>query len=1149
MGDPDTGDTPAGRWRGLRDHPVIRVGGAYCLVAWILMQAGEIILPSFEAPAWIMQALIAGLVAGLPVVLILARLTRLPVLVGLADAPPTPIAFSRSPDPAREVGDILRLKSASLEMPMELSESRQVSTLICSLVGLRDGREDPEALLGFLAGLEEGIAQAVARYEGVRLPSGRDEIVVAFGFPSAHEDDARRAAKLALDLLKLVRAHDVEDGPETDIVCRAGLHSATIIIEEGASESDAVAVLGDTVGVAAFLLASAPEGGVALSASSQFLLRSTFLLEEIARQSHPRLGRDAPVFQLGRELSGEQANVMAEQSDVIGREHERSLLVQQWRTVLEGESEYVLIKGEPGVGKTSLMYQTLKELVADGEVQLLLLTCEPYYRDTPFRPLTGFIERNVFGGRQLDAEQRQEALRSFVGGVIDGGDEEAVLLLSALMSGDPEDAAAVMGASGKRVREKTLALLVSLIERFSARRPLIVAVEDLHWADPSTRDLIERLLAYDPSTPILGLFTARPEFEPAWANLPDVIEINLNKLPNRVAEELVRRQAGEQVLPPALVQQIVDNAGGIPLYLEQLTRSVLESREMAGAEGEGQLDIPPSLKASLAARIDHLGASKPLLQLASVIGFEFSYELLRVVCEGSDEKLLRKVLGTIVNAGLLYQKGAYPETTFKFKHRLIMEVASQSLLRRTRQRLHQVIADKLESHFAERCENRPTQVAHHLSRAGNAPKAIAYWIKAAQLSQAKFANEEAIAQVQRGLAALKDVADEELRNQYEIILQNLVGMIQLSSRGYTNPEVRVAYERALELSDKVEQTPDLFRMIVGLWMYYLIRGEYDRAIELSDQLLQLASRIQEPPEHLQANYCAGYAHYLRGEIDSALVCFRRALSFADEDADYARQTPSRDDTRIHLHCMYAMTLWSAGDPVAARQSLEGAQEMARRQGQPYGQVWALFFATLLEHMRGDIDGAATRAREMVDICESKGFSFFVPLGLFFQACAIGDPARRLEAMLDSHRITMSTGARAHSSYLRAVIIRELVSQGELQRARDMARENEVYIENQGERVYSSENRRLQAILVCELDRRPDECPGLLEQAVEQAREVRNLPLALSCALCLYRQPGSEPRALALIEAVVADYTSDDDTDEFREAITLLDSTAARGLSA
>lgn len=1152
MVDPEKGSTVASRWRQeLRNHPVIRVAGAYCVVAWILMQAGEIILPSFEAPAWIMQTLIAVLVAGLPVVVILARITRLPAIIGLAEPVPTPVAFSRSPDPAQEAGDILRLKSASLEMPMDLSESRQVTTLVCSLVGTRDGLEDPEILLGFLAGMEADLAQAVSRYEGTRLPSGRSEIAVAFGFPLAHEDDARRAAKLAVEVLELVRAHDVADGPDTQIISRVGMHTATIIIDEGASDSDATNLLGDTVGVAAYVQAFAPDGGIALSADSHFLLRSSFMVEEVGRQSHPRLGRDVPVYQLGRELSGELANVMVERSEVIGREHERSLLLQQWRTVLEGESEYVLIKGEPGMGKSSLLYDTVTRLVSEDRAQLMLLTCEPYHRDTPFRPLIHFFERAVFEGKSLTPAERLEKLQDFVGPVVGEGDDEAVPLLAALLSSHPDELSqSQAGASSKQVREKTLALLVSLMERFSARKPLVLAVEDLHWADPSTRDLIESLLATDPSTPILGLFTARPEYEPAWVNLPDVIEINLNKLSSRVAGELVRQQAGDDVLSPQLVQQIIDNAGGIPLYIEQLTRSLLESRERSAGKGvEGELAIPPSLKASLVARIDHLGASKPLLQLCSVIGFEFSYGLLRAVCDASDEKLLRKVLGTIVNAGLIYQKGAYPDATFKFKHRLIMEVASQSLLRRTRQQLHRVIAGKLESDFPDKCRTRPNQVAHHFSRAGDAGKAIVYWIRAAQLSQSKFANEEALAQVQRGLAALKDVADQERRNQFEITLQNLLGMIQLASQGYTNPEVRVAFERALELSDQVEQTPELFRMEVGLWMYYLIRGEYDRAMELSGQLLQLAGRIDEPPESLQANYCAGYSHYFKGEIPVTLEYFENALSYQSQEGDFTRQTPSRDDSRIHLNCLHALALWHSGNPIAAEAVMAGALDLARQLGQPYGLAWSLFFATLLAHMRGRLADAAGYAGEMVEICQSRGFAFFIPLGKFFLASALEDDSERLAALLATHAVTMATGARAHSAYLRAMIIRELIARGDLRRARELASENEAYIQSSQEWIYSSENQRLLALLSRELDGDTEACVRLLEEAIAQARAVNNLPFALRCALTLHEQPGCEARAATLVSELVASYASDDDCEDYHRAQAIQASSGAQGLSA
>jgi class 3 adenylate cyclase/tetratricopeptide (TPR) repeat protein len=1157
----------ATRWRhNVRKHPLFRIAGAYCVFAWILMQAGEIILPSFEAPAWVMQVLIGALVAGLPLVILLARMTRLPNVFGLGDtgphtsspapatpppaapppAAPPPAAAGNSPGAEREAEDILRLKDASLTVPMDLSESRQVTALVCSLIGLRGEQEDPELLLGFLAGLKEQLAAAVERYEGTRLPSSRSEIVVAFGFPQAHEDDGRRAAKLALDLLELIRCHDVTDGPDTRVIVRAGLHTATIIIDESAEESDELSLLGDTVGVASYLQAAAPEGGVVLSETSAALLRAFFMLDDLGRQSHPRLGRDAILYRLGQELTDQLAMVIAEQSEVIGREHEQSLLRQQWQTVLEGEAEYVLIKGEPGMGKTALLYHMVKDLVASGSAQLVLLTCEPYYRDVPFRPVIHFLERTVLRGERPEGEEREARLREFIRQVLREGDDEVLSLLEGLLSTAPGDERFSRGASGKQVRERTLAMLVQLMELFARRQPLVVAVEDMQWADPSTRDLIETLLATDPDSPILGVFTARPEFTPAWSNLPDVMELNLNKLSSRAARELIRHRAGEGALAPELEQQIIDSAAGIPLYIDQLTRTVLESRADGGG---GSIAIPPSLKASLAARVDNLGSAKPLLQLCSVIGLEFSYELLRAVCDSSDEKLLRQVLNTIVNAGLIYQKGALPRATFKFKHRLIMEVASQSLLRRTRQELHAVIADRLEAQFPERCERRPTQVAHHFSLAGKAARAIPYWIRAARMSQATFANEEALAQVQHAMAALPEVSDREQRQQFEITLQALLGTILLAHRGYSSPEVRVAFERALELSGKVEQTPALFRMIVGLWMYYLICGEYRRARELSDQLLQIAGHIDEAPELMQANYCAGYVCYYCGEIRPALDYFEESLVQAGRDGDFTRQTPSGDDSRTHLYCLHAVALWTSGSPQAAEQSLDRAEALAREIGEPYGIVWVLNWMNWLEHMRGNADRVRRYADEMLEISRARCFSFFIPLAMFFQASVSEDSDKRLLRLQRSHDMVKSAGGRAGIGYMDEILIRELIARGDLQAARALAAETAVSIAERGEWLFASENQRLQALLARDLDGDLEACCQQLEAAVAQARAIGNQPFALACALTLYEQEGGPDRALPLLTGILAAYASEDDCENYRRAAAILAPNAPAGLSA
>ena len=1139
MNEPQQEKTPPARqisdWK---KHPILKVAGAYCVGAWLIMQVAEVVLPSYDVPDSVMQLLINALVVLFPVVLLVARFTSVSKFISTdnGDSGEQQLPLLDEPVAVDLPADAAEADFSALDIPMQLAERRTVTTVVCSLTGLRAGRRDPEVLLGIIPAMEEQISALIDRYEGFRLASSRNQIIVAFGYPSIHEDDARRAAKVGQYILTLFGEQEAS-APGTSIFGRAGIHTDTIIVDDDDDDEDEIALLGDNIGVVEWLQAMAPQGGIAVSAESARLLTDVFDLAELSREDHPSLGSNVPVFSLGPELPRQWQQVTEDLGDFFGREHEHQLLLEHWRTVLDGESQFVLLEGEAGIGKTSLLYRTVREIVVSDSPQLIILNCESYFRNSPFRPIITYMENRIYGGNlSLPRLHRLDKLRTFIEDLPVDIDETLPLLAS-LLSLETEDSSLQLHESGQRFRERIIHCIVELLQALAQRQPILLVVEDLHWADPSTIELFDQLLSDVPDNRIFGLFSSRPDFSQRWHNLSHAFPLHLGKLPDRVADQLIRKKFGDRDIPEWLVAQLVRESGGIPFFLEELARSLMASEESLLTAAPESVNVPPSLQASLDARVDDLGQNKQLLQLCSVLGQEFHFELLREVVQTDNGPTLPRALASLVNEGFLHQKGVAPDAIYRFKHRLIMEAAYQSLLIKTRADLHGTIGQSIERSFPDLCETAPSRLAQHFELSGNAARALHYRILAARRAQKSFANDEALAHIAKGQELVSQLEEGSGRIEAELTLTNLQGMILLSSRGYTNPEVRAAFERAIELSEKVDNSPELFATIVGLWMYYLIKAEYAQAMEIAQRLLAMAQDSGDPPELLQANYCIGYSSYFQGAIEQSVEAFRVAISHDLVGHDYCQQSPIRDDSRVHAYFMLALALWLQGAPDEANKARDSAIQFAENGDQPYAKMWAHYQRTFLCHMRRDFEAMSEQAECMRRIAAQKGFFFFIPLAEFFLATRIEDPGERLKALQAHHEMIMAAGARSSATYMKTVIIEDMIDQGKLDEARAVMVETKELIDTRQEELFKSEYLRLEARLlsVTEAPEHADKVEDILTQSVRFSRDICNPPMALRSALALYEATGHSVESVSLLREVVGSYQTPDDTDEFLAA--------------
>ncbi len=584
-------------------------------------------------------------------------------------------------------------------------------------------------------------------------------------------------------------------------------------------------------------------------------------------------------------------------------------------------------------------------------------------------PLIDLLERVVL--RFDRDEPPQQKLRKLEGFVVQYGLPlaEAVFLLATLLSLPLSTDYAPLAFSPEQQKQKTLQALLTILLRIAAQQPVLFVMEDLHWIDPSTLELLTLLVDQGPTARILALFTCRPDFSPPWTGRAHLTQMTLNRLPRRQAVEVIRQAAHGKVLPPEVVEQIVAKTDGVPLFVEELTKMVLESGLLQERDERYELTgplhplaIPATLHDSLMARLDRLASVKGLAQLGATLGREFAYDLLQAVAP-CDEGTLQRGLHQLVEAEFLYQQGLPPQATYRFKHALIQDAAYQSVLRSTRQQHHQRIAQVLETRFPETAETQPELVAHHYTEAGRTEQAIPYWQRAGQRAVERSANLEAVAHLTKGLEVLATLPDTPERAQQELLVQTTMGPALMATKGYGSPEVLRTYARARELCQQVGETPQLFQVLRGLWYFYLIRLELRTARELGEQLLTLAQHVGDSALLLESHYALGNTLNYLGEFAAARAYLEQGIALYDPQRHRAHAFRYGQDPGVACRSYAAVTLWWLGYPDQALQRSHEALTLAREVAHPFSLAYVLFFAALLHHFRREGQLTQERAEE------------------------------------------------------------------------------------------------------------------------------------------------------------------------------------------
>ena len=887
--------------------------------------------------------------------------------------------------------------------PVSGAERRQLTVMFCDLVDSTALAErlDPEDYREVVGLYQQSCEAIIERFEGRIAQYLGDGLLVYFGHPVAHEDDARRALHAGLGILagleQLNQRLRTERG--VTLAARLGVHTGLVVVGEvgGRGRQEQLA-MGETPNVASRLQALAAPGTLLVSAATHRLVHTFFTFEDLAEHSIKGLSAPLRVYRVLEE-SGVQSRLEVTRASgltaLVGRQREVDLLADQWTQVRHGAGRVVLMSGEAGLGKSRLV-EAVKNHVAGEPHVRLECRCSPYYQHTALYPLIDLLQRRLGWRREDSAAERLEKLEALLA-PYEVPVPDVVPLLAALLTLPlPADRYPPLTLSPQRQRVRTLEAIVSMLRAIATRQPLLFIVEDLHWVDPTTVELLGLLLDQEPPVPLFALLVFRPEFQPPWNGGRDYPRITLTPLSRDETVAMVTRVAGDKPIPESVLQQLVANTDGNPLFVEELTKMVLETgllREVGDryelAAPSLTLAIPTTLHDSLIARLDRLGPAKSVAQLAAVLGRTFSYELLQAMSSG-DLATMDEALAQLLEAGLLYEQSPRPHARYLFKHALIQEVAYQSLLRSVRQQYHQRVAGTLSEKFPEIAETQPELVAHHYTEAGLGAQAIPYWQRAGERAVGRSASQEAISHLTKGLTLLAQLPEGPQRLQYELALQLTLGAPLMATRGYSAQDVEKVFGRALELCRQIGETPQLFSALRGLRQFYQIRGDTRTAYELSEQLLRLAERGQDTGQVLEAHNALGGALYWIGDFSLAEEHFEQVIGRYDPQKHRVHVALYGNDPGVVGYSYAAWALWYLGYPDQSLRHIEKAIALATEVAFPFSMASALAYGAALHYFRREPRATRERAEQAMAISNEHGFPFWLGMATSLRGWALSE---------------------------------------------------------------------------------------------------------------------------------------------------------------
>ncbi|MDK1491884.1 AAA family ATPase [Sinorhizobium sp. 7-81] len=979
-------------------------------------------------------------------------------------------------------------------------ERRQLTVMFVDLVDSTrlSSRLDPEEMSELLRGYQGAVAGAIARLEGHVAKYMGDGVLAYFGYPRAHEDEAERAVRAGLAAIDAVANLQPPHG-ET-LQARVGIATGLVVvgelIGEGAAREETV--IGETPNLAARLQSAAEPGTVVVASTTRQLIGGLFDLAELG--FHPLKGfpGSVPAWRVLGESSAEsrfEALHGASLTPLVGREHEIGLLLKRWEAVKEGEGRVVLLAGEPGIGKSRLVRALRRRL--EGEPHTTVSHyCSPYHQTSPLHPVIRLLERAAgFAAQDPPAMKLSKLEALLTQSTEDVAD--AAPLLAALLSVPADGRYLPLELSPHRQKKRTLEVLVDQLIGLAARRPVLAVYEDVHWADPTSLELLDLVVDRVQDSPVLVLITFRSEFLPPWMRYPHVTALTLSRLSRRQGADMVESLTGGRALPTEVLNQIVGQTDGVPLFVEELTRAILET-SLLKDEGDhyvlasplSAIAIPATLQESLLARLDRLAPAREVAQVAAAIGREFSHELL-VTAAPLQTSEVEEALDDLIASGLVFRHGTPPQVTYSFKHALVRDAAYATLVRTKRQRLHAAIATAIEQRFPETVQTQPELLAQHYAEAGRLESAVNYCLRAGQAEIARSATAEAMTHLTRGLELLEGLPDDAARWRQELELQVALSVALMTAKGWAAPEVGRANARARELCERIGDKGRLFPVLYGEWVFHVVRAELEAGRKAGEELLRRAQEEQEASGETVGNRIAGTDAFLRGEIATAREYLERSLALYDPQQHRSLAFLFAQDPRVAGLSVLSWTLFALGYPEQAQarsnEALADARELSHRNTLGY----ALLYGCILSQLRGDWREARDRADSLITLARAQGSPHFLGAGAMVRGWTLAETGE-LPAALTQVREGLAswqmTGARFLVPFFLSLLARLETHAGGAKRGLDLLTDALDRAGATGERWFEAELHRLTGELMLQLpafDRA--EAEARLRHAAEVAR--------------------------------------------------------------
>jgi predicted ATPase/class 3 adenylate cyclase len=1079
----------------------------------------------------------------------------LDVLSELTDADLKDIGITALGDRKRLLKAIASLASADISSAVPTAtpasstdaERRQITVLFCDLVGSTAlaSRLDAEDLRDVIRTYHKCCADIVGNYDGSIAQYLGDGVMVRFGYPKAHEDDADRAIRCGLEMIKAVGALKVTT--ETKLVVRIGIATGVVVVGDPSSSE-----VGETPNLAARLQGLAEPSSIIIADSTKRLIGGLFECRDMGTVTVK--GYDDPVqawqiLALSKIESRFEALRSRELTPLVGRDEELELLVRRWRQAKEGGGRVVLLCGEPGIGKSRLV-TAFAELIANESHTRLQYFFSPYHQTSALYPIISQLGHSAGFHRGDQAAIRLDKLAALLTRTATA--PEDVALIADFLSLPASERYPPLELTPQQHKDKTFAALLRHFEALARERPVMMVFEDAHWSDPSSRELLDLTINRVQGLPILLFVTFRQEFEPPWTGQSRVTTLVLNRLDRPDGAALVRRMLGAQALPEGVVNEIVERTDGVPLFIEELTKAILESgvasEEIASVIPAAKLAVPATLHASLMARLDRLGpAAKQTAQVGAAIGREFAYELFVAAAERPEDEL-QVALDHLVAAGLIYQRGAPPQGSYLFKHALIQEAAYSTLLRNPRQELHARIALALEEKFADAVENQPEVLADHFAEARRFDKAVVYWLKAGRRALQRSANVEAITHLRKGIAALASLPEGRDRDRHELALQLDLGVALLATQGWN--AANGAYRRAGELAQRIGDERQRFQAAWGLWIGSQSAGDYDAARAFNAELFRIAKRLDDPALLLQAHHSAWATALPKPKLIAVVDHTAQGLALYDPEKHRAHAfLYGGHDAGVCGHACAAFAQWLLGFPDQAEKSARQAVTLAERLSHPPSLAHALFFTALYHYFERDSTAVLHCTERAIPIADDHGLSLYGAGARVLRGWALVERGERRRGLVELHRgidafaaIDAKLLAGFFPGCLHSALAESHGRTGNVKAGLAASEEALKAMAGGAERFWKAGALSVRGDLLLAAGRQ-EEGEACLHQAIEVAREqgARSLELRAAIRLArLWSAQGRHVNAHDLLASIYGWFTEGFDTHDLKDARALLD---------